>query len=346
MNLLKPIIVILFFCVVQIGFAQTTATDKAKASEEPADQEFDRDFKPAQSKNGIENQIVELKDIIKQKRKEMDDWEDIISSLKSVIDNKQQEKANIDQKWMEIERSINDSHADYKRTYEKYQDIVQYFYPAYGSGYFNYDDGKKQAVVNRFINSIASKVSELRTRYNVQSGNYYRVHDDNYTRDDINSLLGYKNIYTDSVYKLFYKDYIKIISEQLQAAKTAQAGADNYIKLAYKKIEDLNKASEDKDISINQRAINIGLPLFCGTVFLLFLIAFLYRKLNSVDNSKDSDGLISKILLEIITVLLITMTVLILGLARILSENVLGTLLGGIAGYILNRRGAEPNPGK
>src|SRR5262249_27786272 len=45
----------------------------------------------------------------------------------------------------------------------------------------------------------------------------------------------------------------------------------------------------------------------------------------------------SGILVEIITVLLLTMSVLILGLANRIQGEVLGTLLGGISGYVLNR---------
>jgi hypothetical protein len=45
----------------------------------------------------------------------------------------------------------------------------------------------------------------------------------------------------------------------------------------------------------------------------------------------------SGILVEIITVLLLTMSILILGLANRIEGPVLGTLLGGISGYVLNR---------
>jgi hypothetical protein len=100
-------------------------------------------------------------------------------------------------------------------------------------------------------------------------------------------------------------------------------------------IEELYKRLEEKEININSLAIYWGLPAFCITVIVLFVITFLYRN-NSIKDQQN-DQVISKVLLEIITVLLLTLTVLILGLSRILSENVLGTLIGGIAGYILNR---------
>ena len=88
-------------------------------------------------------------------------------------------------------------------------------------------------------------------------------------------------------------------------------------------------------IEINELAIKLGLPLFCATVCLLFCIPIVARRLNRDDSA---DSLFSSgILVEINTVLLLTMTILILGLAGKIQGEVLGTLLGGISGYVLNR---------
>lgn len=98
---------------------------------------------------------------------------------------------------------------------------------------------------------------------------------------------------------------------------------------------------------INKLAIQLGLPLFCMTVVLLFIGPYLSKKINknaTEEENRDSNEHISKVMLEVITVLLITMTILILGLAKILEPNVLGTLLGAIAGYILNRNRTDINP--
>jgi len=106
--------------------------------------------------------------------------------------------------------------------------------------------------------------------------------------------------------------------------------------------DNILKAKEEQNKSINQEAIKWGLPFFCITVIVLFYGAYFYRRLSllkptSSETTTGGDEQMSKVLLEVITVLLITMTVLILGLSGVLKENVLGTLLGAIAGYILNR---------
>ena len=85
---------------------------------------------------------------------------------------------------------------------------------------------------------------------------------------------------------------------------------------------------------LHRIAINMGLPAFCLTILLLFLIPYyIERKNDAKDQTKNN----KQYLLDVATVLLLTMTILILGLAKMITGEVLGTLLGGISGYVLNR---------
>lgn len=91
---------------------------------------------------------------------------------------------------------------------------------------------------------------------------------------------------------------------------------------------------------INELAIRLGLPLFCITIIVLFVISFLGRRTKKDSDNSDfnlPDSFNFSTLVEISTVLLLTMSILILGLADKLEPAVLGTLLGGISGYVLNR---------
>ena len=92
-------------------------------------------------------------------------------------------------------------------------------------------------------------------------------------------------------------------------------------------------------LEINQLAIELGLPLFCGTVLLMLSIPIVIQSFSQAAGSSEQVRAIfsSGILVEIITVLLLTMSILILGLANRIEGPVLGTLLGGISGYVLNR---------
>ncbi|WP_459212744.1 hypothetical protein [Aquimarina rhabdastrellae] len=86
--------------------------------------------------------------------------------------------------------------------------------------------------------------------------------------------------------------------------------------------------------SIHRIAIWFGIPAFCITILVLFLVPsyWAYKK------GKDAPKILNKkTLLDVATVFLLTTTILILGLAKMITGEVLGTLLGGISGYVLNR---------
>lgn len=84
--------------------------------------------------------------------------------------------------------------------------------------------------------------------------------------------------------------------------------------------------------SIDKLAIMWGLPAFCITILLLNLTPqYLRRKRESSVDKGDRNSL------DVSTVLLLTMTILILGLSKMINGEVLGTLLGGISAYVLNR---------
>ncbi|HTF03877.1 MAG TPA: hypothetical protein VK826_07620 [Bacteroidia bacterium] len=98
-----------------------------------------------------------------------------------------------------------------------------------------------------------------------------------------------------------------------------------------------------KEEEINLVAIKWGLPLFCGTILALFVLPIILRRNRLRKGEKgeiecdDQHNGFQGIILETCTVLLVTATILILGLAGKLSNEVLGTLIGGISGYVLNR---------
>ncbi len=107
----------------------------------------------------------------------------------------------------------------------------------------------------------------------------------------------------------------------------------NLLKSSKRKIQD--KIANETDIDLF--SILLGLPLFCMTIIFLFMGPGFIQ-------SKYGNGIINplleksqSILLDLSTVLLLTMSVLILGLSGSINGDVLGTLIGGISGYVLNK---------
>jgi len=136
----------------------------------------------------------------------------------------------------------------------------------------------------------------------------------------------------------YWEPAAKIIREATEKASQRIASLEKQLTSSQKDLEGVETDLTAQAQSIDKLAIKLGLPLFCGTVVLLFAIPFVARRLTS--GAGPVDAIFSSgVIIEINTVLLLTMTILILGLAGKMQNEVLGTLLGGIAGYVLNRVG-------
>ena len=153
------------------------------------------------------------------------------------------------------------------------------------------------------------------------------------------------NQVADALVKVFSNSRFQALRDQT-VAKLEQASTT-----AGKKISDLQQRSntlrsrlseidekiESARTDINSLAIKLGLPLFCITILILFLGSQWLISSQQLNPGTSGSSYSPTVVLELITVLLLTMTILILGLATRIQGEVLGTLLGGISGYVLNR---------
>lgn len=149
--------------------------------------------------------------------------------------------------------------------------------------------------------------------------------------------------------KINYKEIdenFKMSIESMKVAYSSLQGRVESIKQSInKKIEEIDgKLSElysqkSQNTDLHRISILIGLPAFCITILLLFLVPY-YLERKSASNDSTANN--KQYLLDVATVLLLTLTILILGLAKMITGEVLGTLLGGISGYVLNRTMRNP----
>lgn len=138
------------------------------------------------------------------------------------------------------------------------------------------------------------------------------------------------------------------LTSLLQQATQSENKAEEQETSLQKEDDDIVAKQSKTKTEINQLAIELGLPLFCATVLLMLALPIVVQAVTKAPTSDIHDIFTSGILVEIITVLLLTMSILILGLSGKIEGPVLGTLLGGISGYVLNRfrgKGQDANNG-
>jgi hypothetical protein len=92
-------------------------------------------------------------------------------------------------------------------------------------------------------------------------------------------------------------------------------------------MEDIEKSSKDRML------MYVVIPLFGLIVVLLMVLPYIYR-----DNSVILERLFEqKVILQIFTVFILVMTILLLGIGNKINAETLGTLLGGVSVYILQK---------
>lgn len=98
----------------------------------------------------------------------------------------------------------------------------------------------------------------------------------------------------------------------------------------------------DDQSSIDKTVIYMGFPIFILFILAIYLVPLWYvYKRENLDGQRTENlykmiygsGLVT----EIITVFLLTSTILLLGVTDKLAPEILGTLIGGISGYVLGR---------
>ncbi|MCK6639439.1 MAG: hypothetical protein L6Q81_05085 [Bacteroidia bacterium] len=114
----------------------------------------------------------------------------------------------------------------------------------------------------------------------------------------------------------------------------------NQLKGSYREL-----ASTSKDSALLQ----VALPIFGLIIISLLLVPLLFSsREKTVEGKVQEDSVIrnifaNKLILEIFTVFILTITILILGIGDKLSPEVLGTLLGGISIYVLQKSLGQSN---
>ncbi|CAL2088139.1 hypothetical protein [Tenacibaculum sp. 190524A05c] len=263
----------------------------------------------------------------------------------------------------EIKTNYNDNKLD-KNSIKNEIDLIK-----------SYSDNKSKSIIKslRQLSKISfKKIINLRN----QLSPYYRKDDYKYrqlsnlyfkTRDIDLSLIQYDDLidFDDNDnerldynrFKEFQKelDSNKFIQDLTNVIDKLKSEVDGVFKLIStdlnkknKALDDLTKKRIELEIEKNNESdydrtiFQWGFPVFIIFILLLYLVPLwlLHKKQNT--NEQGITNLYQSIygtglLTEIVTVFLLTSTILLLGITNKLNPEILGTLIGGISGYVLGR---------
>jgi hypothetical protein len=119
---------------------------------------------------------------------------------------------------------------------------------------------------------------------------------------------------------------ISTLREQAPRAKTiAQAWE--------KRRDDLSKSIENQSAPVNIVADQLGwiIGVFCVFGILMFVSVNVFKETVQIELVASGQ------VIQFATVMVLLIVVCVLGMSKLLGENVLGTLLGGIGGYVLSQ---------
>lgn len=144
----------------------------------------------------------------------------------------------------------------------------------------------------------------------------------------------FKNVKDQNLAEL--KKYIDDKSKQFESDQkenqTLKQASDNLIEALQKRQDAITKTMSSKD---SQQAISSSLWLIILAIGVLSIgtiaIVLLFN------DNLQIEWIASGQVIQFVTVMILLSVIMALGLANILKENTLGTLLGGIAGYVLSQ---------
>lgn len=148
----------------------------------------------------------------------------------------------------------------------------------------------------------------------------------------LESIPDFVSILDNNYFPTIQQAILNTISAESSRLEARFTQLQSKLKAMQQRQSQLQDSIEEGQSQIDKKIIQWGLPAFGLVLLAIFAIPKLYR-----DKELQAEIFSSGIVLDMFTVFLLTITILLLGLGRKLTENVLGTLLGGIAGYVLGR---------
>lgn len=127
--------------------------------------------------------------------------------------------------------------------------------------------------------------------------------------------------------------YSNMLDKKISELKKQEPRAKRIAQAWEKRHDDLLKSIEKQSAPVNQVAGQLGwiIGVFCIFGVLMFVSVTVFKE--SVQIELIASGQV----IQFATVMVLLIVICVLGMSKLLNENVLGTLLGGIGGYVLSQ---------
>jgi hypothetical protein len=180
---------------------------------------------------------------------------------------------------------------------------------------------------------VAQRFSMLSFKHDLESSTWEGIIIENGTAQERCAAL--RAALTAQVQADVLADIDRFVKESADLQSKSQQQAD----LAKQVVEQLEtrKAEIEKKLRelAGQEHVKQSLPLVIGLIGLLSILVLLVVRIFPIE--LQTEWINSGQVIQFVTVMVLLSVIMALGLAGIITENTLGTLLGGIAGYVLSQ---------
>lgn len=148
-------------------------------------------------------------------------------------------------------------------------------------------------------------------------------------------LTEFETALSDSAFQSYRRDLLNAFAARTSDVRILAKTDRDEMKRVEEDAADVSRAigqREDDQAKLDSRIVMIAIPAVALAIIMLLLAPLLY-KTDDLRRSIITSGL----LVELMTIFLLTAAVIILGIDGKIQAEVIGTLLGGVSGYVLGR---------
>lgn len=183
--------------------------------------------------------------------------------------------------------------------------------------------------------NLSRAISAIQNSFQNEFGSYiYMTPYNSNTSNSFIFLPIFNNYYNKSIFRTHQSNLSTAIAQRIMSLNNVSIDFNASIA----KLDTLIRHTKiaQKDATENSRdklLITMVIPIFAGMLAIIIFIPFFLRKNANLFNKILDD----KILMQVFTIFILVISILLLGIGNKLTGETLGTLLGGISVYVLQK---------